>query len=56
MILLDAIFTLSGMSLDSFNIDDNVLFCATFIIILFCLGYVFNFFQTLMERLTAKRR
>lgn len=53
--MLDAIFQITGISLDLYHIDDNVLFLATFIILLFCIGYVFNFFQTLMERLTAKK-
>lgn len=53
--MLETIFQLTGLNLDSFNLDDNVLFVVTCLILLFCLGYVFNFFQTLMERMTAKR-
>ena len=53
--MLDAIFQITGISPDFYHIDDNVLFVASFIVLLFCVGYVFNFFQTLMERLTAKK-
>lgn len=53
--MLDTIFSLTGLSLESFNIDHNVLFVGLLFILLFCLGYMFNFFQTLMERATAKK-
>lgn len=53
--MLETIFNLTGFNIDSFNLNDDVLFTATCLILLFCLGYVFNFFQTLMERLTAKK-
>lgn len=53
--MLETIFSLTGLNLDSFNLDDNVLFCATCLILLYCLGYMFNFFQTIMERVTAKK-
>ena len=53
--MLETIFELTGLNLADFNIDHNVLFCICSIILLYCLGYVFNFFQTLMERLTAKK-
>ena len=53
--MLETIFNLTGFDLNSFNLDDNVLFTATCLILLFCLGYVFNFFQTIMERVTAKK-
>ena len=53
--MLETIFNLTGFDINSFNLNDDVLFTATCLILLFCLGYVFNFFQTLMERLTAKK-
>lgn len=52
--LLDLI-ELVGMDLTTYHIDDNILFVVCSVIVLFCLGFMFNFFQTLMERLTARR-
>lgn len=54
--MLNTIFDLIGMNLDDYIFDDNVLFTVTALLLLFCLGYVFNFFQTALERLTAKRK
>lgn len=53
--MLDSVLHLIGMTLEDFNLDDNLLFCVCSLLVLFCVGYMFNFFQTLMERLTAKR-
>lgn len=53
--MIETIFNLTGLNLDSFNLNDDVLFCSACLILLFCLGYVFNFFQTLMERVTARK-
>lgn len=53
--MLETIFKLTGFDINSFNLSDDVLFTATCLILLFCLGYVFNFFQTFMERVTAKK-
>lgn len=53
--MLETLFSLTGLNLDSFNIDHNLLWCTACLILLFCLGYMFNFFQTLMERMTAKK-
>ena len=54
--MVETIFSLTGIDNLSFNIDDNVLFVVCSLLLIFCLGYVFNFFQTMMERLTAKKR
>lgn len=54
--MIDTLFDLIGMNFDTFHLSPDVVFVCTFLIILFCLGYVFNFFQTLIERCTAKRR
>lgn len=53
--MLETIFSLTGFDISTFNLSDDVLFTATCLVLLFCLGYVFNFFQTLMERMTAKK-
>lgn len=53
--MLETILNLIGLSLDAYNINDNVLFVVCALLLLFCLGYVFNFFQCLLERCTAKR-
>lgn len=53
--MVETILQITGIALDSFNIDDNLLYCTTCLIVLFCLGYMFNFFQTFMERMTAKK-
>lgn len=53
--MLDTILNLLGINLDTFNISDDVVFALCGIILLFCLGYVFNFFQCLLERVTARK-
>ena len=53
--MLDTILSLLGFTLDNFNLSDDVLFTVSALFLLFCLGYVFNFFQCLLERCTAKR-
>lgn len=54
--MFDTLLSLIGITLDNYNLDDNVVFIVCSFIILYCLGFVFNFFQTLMERCTAKKR
>lgn len=53
--MYETIFSLTGLGLDNFNFDHNVIFVVTSLFLLYCLGYMFNFFQTLMERTTAKK-
>lgn len=53
--MLETILSLIGVTLDSYNISDDVLFTVSALILLFCLGYVFNFFQCLLERATSKK-
>lgn len=53
--MLETILSLIGISLDNYNLSDDVLFTVSSLVLLFCLGYVFNFFQCLIERCTAKR-
>ena len=53
--MIDTIFSLLGLTLADLNISDDVLFTVSSLFLLFCLGYVFNMFQTLLERCTAKR-
>ena len=54
MRMLETLLNLIGISLDNYNIDDNVLFIILSFFILYCLGYVFNFFQRLLDRFTSK--
>lgn len=54
--MLETLFELVGMNLTEFNIDHNVLFVVVSFTILYCIGYMFNFITTCMERLTAKKR
>lgn len=54
--MLNTVLELLGIDINIFNIDDNVLFVCLFTILIFSMGYVFNFFQTLIERCTAKKR
>lgn len=53
--MLDTIFHLIGINMRDFHFDDNLILCVGSLFVLFTVGYMFNFFQTLMERLTAKR-
>ena len=53
--MLETILSLIGISLNDYNISDDVLFSISALVLLYCLGYVFNMFQTLIERCTARR-
>lgn len=53
--MIETILSLIGISLADYNISDDVLFTVSGLVLLFCLGYVFNMFQTLIERCTARR-
>ena len=53
--MIDTIFSLLGLSLADLNLSDDVLFAVSSLFLLFCLGYVFNMFQCLLERCTVKR-
>lgn len=53
--MLDAVLELIGLDLSMFRIDDNLVFVVLSLILLYCLGFMFNFFQTFMERMTAKK-
>jgi len=53
--MLNSLLSLMGISLSDYHIDDNVLFVVLALLVLYCLGFVFNLFNTLMERCTAKR-
>lgn len=54
--MLDTLLNLIGITLDDFNVSDDVVFTVCAIIVLYCVGYMFNFFQTLMERISSKKR
>lgn len=53
--MIDVIFNLLGLDPGSVGLDSNVVFVTCSFLVLFSLCYMFNFFQILMERLTAKR-
>lgn len=53
--MLDAILHLIGINMHDFHFDDNLILCIGSMFVLFTVCYMFNFFQTLMERLTAKK-
>lgn len=53
--LVNTVLDLMGIALSDYHIDDNVLFVVLAFFILFCLGFVLNLFNTLMERCTARK-
>lgn len=53
--MLETVFNLLGINANSYHLDDNVVFVVLAFILLYCIGYVFNFFQCLLERATSKR-
>ena len=54
--MVDVIFELLGLDPGLVHLDQNVVFVTCSLIVIYCVCYFFNFFQTLMERLTAKKR
>lgn len=46
--MIDLIYDLIGLNPDLVNLDENVVFCIAACLLLYCLGYVFNFFQKLI--------
>lgn len=53
--MLNSLLSLMGLSLSDYHIDDNVLFVVLALLVLYCLGFVLNLFNTLMERCTARK-
>lgn len=53
--MLETILSLIGITLNDYRVSDDVLFTVSSLVLLFCLGYVFNMFQTLIERCTARK-
>lgn len=53
--MVQTLLDLMGIALSDYHIDDNVLFVVLAFFILYCLGFVLNLFNTLMERCTAKK-
>lgn len=53
--MIETILSLIGISLSDYNISDDVLFTVSSLVLLYCLGYVFNMFQCLIERCTARK-
>lgn len=53
--MIDVIYNLLGIDPGAVNLDENVVFVTSSLLVFYCLCYMFNFFQVLMERLTAKK-
>lgn len=53
--MLQTLLDLMGLSIADYHIDDNVLFVVLAFLVLYCLAFVLNLFNTLMERCTAKK-
>ena len=53
--MIETILSLIGISLSDYNISDDVLFTVSSLVLLYCLGYVFNMFQCLIECCTARK-
>lgn len=53
--MINVIYDLIGLDPAVVHLDDNVVFVVSSLLVLYCLCYMFNFFQILMERLTAKK-
>ena len=55
--MLQTLLDLMGITLSDFPLlDDNVVFVVLSLLVLYCLGFVLNLFNTLMERCTSKRK
>lgn len=54
-IVLDTIYSLLGITASDYNFSDDVVLVLAGLFLLFCLGYVFDLFATLLERCTAKK-
>ena len=52
--MLETLFNLIGISIDNYNIDDNVLFVVLSFFVLYCIGYVYNLLQRLLDRCTSR--
>lgn len=53
--MIDVIFNLLGIDSGSVNLDPNVVFATCSLLVTYSVCYFFNFFQVLMERLTARK-
>ena len=54
--MFDTVLRLLGIDAVNYNFDDNVVFVVLALFLLYCLGYVFNFFQRLLDRATSRKR
>lgn len=53
--MINVIFELIGLDPAAVHLDDNVVFVVSSLLVIYCICYMFNFFQVLMERLTVKK-
>lgn len=53
--MIDLIFELIGLDPAAVHLDPNIVFVVGSLFVIFCICYFLNFFQILMERLTAKK-
>lgn len=54
--MIDVIFNLLGLDPGTSGLDPNVVFVTSSLLVSYSVCYFLNFFQVLMERLTAKKR
>ena len=54
--MIEVIFDLIGLDPVASGLDPNVVFVVGSLLVSFCVCYMLNFFQVMMERLTAKKR
>lgn len=53
--MINVIYELIGLDPAAVHLDPNVVFVVGSFLVTYSVCYMFNFFQTLMERLTAKK-
>ena len=53
--MIDVIFDLIGLDPAAVHLDPNLIFVVGSLLVTYCICFFFNFFQVLMERLTAKK-
>lgn len=50
------ILSLLGLNLNEFHISHDILFTVGALLLLYCLGYVFNLFSSLIDRFFSFKR
>lgn len=52
--MVETLFNLLGINANTYNLDDNVVFVVVSIIVIYCICYVFNLIQRVLDRCTSK--